>query len=139
MEALKWSEPNMTLPYFDTSISAGLPSPALGNEQENIDLSRIFSTDARHTLIVRVKGDGMSEAHIPDGSLAVVDRSARPSTGDIIVGTFNGEFIIKRLVKAGRNWVLHSENPFYKPVVIPEDADFQVWGIVTAVIMDMRK
>ncbi|NLR65970.1 translesion error-prone DNA polymerase V autoproteolytic subunit [Chitinophaga varians] len=139
MEAMKWSEPDMTLPYFDTSIAAGLPSPAFDSEQERIDLSRIIPTDARNAFIVRVKGDSMSEAHIPDGSLAVVDRSIRPSTGDIIVGTLNGEFTIKRLVKAGRNWVLHPDNPFHKPVMITDDADFQVWGIVTAVIVDMRK
>ncbi|RBL90879.1 peptidase [Chitinophaga flava] len=129
----------MTLPFFDTTIPAGLPSPALDYEPEEIDLSRILQPNPHQSFIIRVKGDSMTEAHIPDGCLAVVDRSIRPSTGDIIVAVLNGEFTIKRLVKAGRNWVLHPENPFYKPIVITEEADFQVWGVITAVIVDMRK
>lgn len=139
MEALKLSELNTTLPFFDTTIPAGFPSPALDYGEEDINLSRILQPDPTTSFVIRVKGDSMTEANIPDGCLAVVDRAIRPSTGDIIVAALNGDFTIKRLVKAGRNWVLHPENPFYKPIIIAEDADFQVWGVVTAVVIDMRK
>lgn len=139
MEALKLNELSIKLPFFNTSIPAGFPTPALDYEQEEIDLSRILQPDPATSFIIRVKGDSMTEANIPDGCMAVVDRSIRPSTGDIIVAALNGEYTVKRLVKAGRNWVLHPENPFFKPIVITEDAEFQVWGVVTAVIVDMRK
>ncbi|PSL47556.1 DNA polymerase V [Chitinophaga niastensis] len=139
MEALKLSEMNIALPFFNTTIPAGFPSPALDYEEEEIDLSRILQPNPATTFVVKVKGDSMIEANIPDGCMAVVDRSIRPSTGDIIVAALNGDYTVKRLVKAGRNWVLHPENAFYKPIVIAEDADFQVWGVVTAVIVDMRK
>ena len=139
MEALKMSELNITLPFFNTSIPAGFPTPALDYQEEEIDLSRFLQPNPATTFIIRVKGDSMTEANIPDGCMAVVDRSIRPSTGDIIVAALDGEYTVKRLVKAGRNWVLHPENAFFKPIVIAEDADFQVWGVVTAVIVDMRK
>ena len=139
MEVLKMSELNITLPFFDTSIPAGFPTPALDYQEEEIDLSRFLQPNPATTFIVRVKGDSMTDASIPDGCMAVVDRSIRPATGDIIVAALNGEYTVKRLVKAGRSWVLHPENAFYKPVIITEDADFQVWGVVTAVIVDMRK
>ena len=134
MEAL-----DITLPFFDTGNPAGLPASAAGYGEEAIDLARILQPNPAATFIIRVKGDSMSEASIPDGCLAVVDRSIRPSTGDIVVAALNGDYTVKRLVKAGRNWVLHPENAFYKPVLITEEADFQVWGVVTAVIVDMRK
>ncbi|NSL90405.1 LexA family protein [Chitinophaga solisilvae] len=136
MEALKLSELNMTLPFFD--INTGIPSPA-PDEIAEIDLSRTLHPNPGASFIIRVKGDSMSAANIPDGCLAVVDRALKPSTGDIIAGVLDGEFTIKRLVKAGRHWVLHPENPFYKPFVIAEDTEFQVWGVVTAVIVDIRK
>lgn len=139
MEALKLNELSLKLPFFNTSIPAGFPTPALDYEQEEIDLSRILQPNPATSFIIRVKGDSMTEANIPDGCMAVVDRSIRPTTGDIIVAALNGEYTVKRLVKAGRNWVLHPENPFFKPIVITEDAEFQVWGVVTAVIVDMRK
>ena len=139
MEALKLNALSLKLPFFNTSIPAGFPTPALDYEQEEIDLSRILQPNPATSFIIRVKGDSMTEANMPDGCMAVVDRSIRPSTGDIIVAALNGEYTVKRLVKAGRNWVLHPENPFFKPIVITEDAEFQVWGVVTAVIVDMRK
>lgn len=139
MEALKMNELSLKLPFFNTSIPAGFPTPALDYEQEEIDLSRILQPNPATSFIIKVKGDSMTEANMPDGCMAVVDRSIRPSTGDIIVAALNGEYTVKRLVKAGRNWVLHPENPFFKPIIITEDAEFQVWGVVTAVIVDMRK
>jgi DNA polymerase V len=139
MQALKLNELSITLPFFNTSIPAGFPTPALDYEEEKLDLSRILQPNPASSFIIRVKGDSMTEANIPDGCMAVVDRSIRPSTGDIIVASLDGEYTVKRLVKAGRNWVLHPENPFYKPIVITEEAEFQVWGVVTAVIVDMRK
>ncbi|TWF37281.1 DNA polymerase V [Chitinophaga polysaccharea] len=139
MEALKQRVLDITLPFVNTSIPAGFPTPALDYQEEEIDLSRILQPNPNSSFIIKVKGDSMTDANIPDGCMAVVDRSIRPGTGDIIVAALNGEYTVKRLVKAGRSWVLHPENAFYKPIVITEDCDFQVWGVVTAVIVDMRK
>ncbi|GEP89975.1 DNA polymerase V [Chitinophaga terrae (ex Kim and Jung 2007)] len=139
MEALKLSELDVTLPFFDTSIPAGYPTPALDYQEDEIDLSRILQPNPSNTFIIKVKGDSMIGANIPDGCLAVVDRSIRPNTGDIVVAALDGDFTVKRLVKAGRSWILHPENEFYKPIAITEETDFQVWGVVTAVIVDIRK
>ncbi|WP_255578499.1 LexA family transcriptional regulator [Chitinophaga sp. sic0106] len=127
MEAMKLSGEIVTLPLHNA------------NMEETIDLSRVIHSQPHSTFIFQIKGDGMAEANMPDGAMAVIDRSLRPGTGDIILAMINGEYTVKRLVKAGRNWVLHSENAFYKPILITEDTDFQVWGVVTAVIVDMRK
>ncbi|WP_291909713.1 S24 family peptidase [Chitinophaga sp. CB10] len=127
MEAMKLSGEIVTLPLHNA------------NMEETIDLSRVIHSQPHSTFIFQIKGDAMAGANMPDGAMAVIDRSLRPGTGDIILAMVNGEYTIKRLVKAGRNWVLHAENAFYKPVLITEDTDFQVWGVVTAVIVDMRK
>ncbi|WP_236652808.1 LexA family protein [Chitinophaga vietnamensis] len=114
-------------------------SPVLDYQEETIDLNRILHANPNTSFVTRVKGDGMIDANMPDGCMVVVDRSIRPATGDIIVAALDGEYTVKRLVKAGRNWVLHPENSFYKPILITDDMDFQVWGVVTAVIVDLRK
>ncbi|MEC5146797.1 translesion error-prone DNA polymerase V autoproteolytic subunit [Chitinophaga sp. 212800010-3] len=139
MEALKMSDLSLTLPFFDINNPVGFPAPATDGQEQGIDLSRVLQPHPASSFVIRVKGDSMAEASIPDGCMAVVDRSLRPSTGDIIVAELNGEYVVRRLVKAGRNWVLHAENTFYKPVLITEDTDFQVWGVVVSVIVDMRK
>jgi DNA polymerase V len=54
------------------------------------------------------------------------------------VAVLNGEFTVKRLVKTARSWVLHPENPSYKPIVLTEEMDFKVWGVVTRVLVDPK-
>ena len=139
MEALKLSELNVNLPFFDTSIAAGYPTLVADYRENEIDLSRILQPNPVNTFIIRVKGDSMAGANIPDGCLAVADRSIRPSTGDIIVAALDGDFTVRRLVKAGRSWILHAENEFFKPITITEETEFQVLGVITAVIVDIRK
>lgn len=138
MIAMKLMPTGLVIPFFDTTIPAGFPSPAQDYSEEEIDLSKILQPNPNTTFIIRVKGDSMKDANMPDGSLIVVDRSIRPTSGSIVVAVLDGEFTIKRLVKAGRNWVLHPENPFFRPIVIPEDAEFQVWGVVTNIVISAR-
>ena len=126
---------NIAMPFFNSTVQAGFPSPAEDYSEEEIDLSRILQPNPTTTFVVRVKGNSMEGANLPDGCLIVVDRSITPVSGNIILAVLDGEFTVKRLVKAGRHWVLHPENPFYKPVIIQEDTAFQVWGVVTNIII----
>lgn len=126
------------MPFFNTTIPAGFPSPAQDYSEEEIDLSKILQPNPTSTFIIKVKGNSMEGAYMPDGSMLVVDRSIHANSGDIIVAVLDGDFTVKRLVKAGRNWVLHPESPFYKPIVISDDANFQVWGVVTAIVISAR-
>jgi DNA polymerase V len=81
----------------------------------------------------------MIEAHIPDQSLLVVDRSIKPANGNIIVAIVNGEFTVKRFIKNSSGIRLMPANPKYKPIVITEDMEFAVWGTVTKIIIDPVK
>ena len=52
------------------------------------------------------------------------------SNGCVVLALLDGEFTIKRYqVTAGRI-VLHPENKAYRDIVVPEDAGFEVWGVV---------
>jgi DNA polymerase V len=68
----------------------------------------------------------------------VIDKSIKATSGMIVVAIVNGEFTVKRLVKTPRCWVLHPENPLYKPIPITGDMQFEVWGVVTKVIIDVK-
>lgn len=81
----------------------------------------------------------MTGTHIPDDALLIVDRSIKMVSGMVIVGVLNGEFIVRRIIKAPRSWVLHAENPAYKPIALTEEMDFVLWGIVTVVVIPQIK
>ena len=119
-------------------VSAGFPSPAQDYMEQEINLQDLLIPHPLSTFIIKVKGTSMEGAHMPDGSMLVVDKSIKAKSGMIIVAVVNGEFTVKRLVQTSRNWVLHPENPLYKPVIITEDMDFVVWGVVTQILIEPK-
>lgn len=129
------SEINRILPLFDTSISAGFPSPAQDYMEEEINLQELLVDHPLSTFLIRVKGDSMIDAHIPDNALLVVDKSLKAESGKIVVAVVNGEFTVKRLIKSPCFWVLYPENKLYKPISITADMDFKIWGVVTRIII----
>ena len=126
------------IPILENGIAAGFPSPALDYMEKDIDLSEYLIKHPQATFIGRAKGDSMKDAFIPDGALLVIDKSIKATSGKIVVAVVNGEFTVKRLVQTPRSWVLPPENPLYKPIPITEDMQFQVRGVVTKVIIDIK-
>lgn len=125
---------SIQLPYFMTSIQAGFPSPADDFVDTKLDLNEYLIKHPAATFFVRVSGDSMIGAGIYDNDILIVDRSldARPEM--IIVAALDGELTVKRLKKKNDTVILSPENDQYEPIVVSEESDFSVWGVVTAVI-----
>ena len=118
---------------------AGFPSPASDYMEEDIDLKKYLQPNPTSIYIARVKGDSMINAHIPDDSLVVIDKSLKPGNNSIIIASLQGENIIKHFIKTHAGMFLAPDNPRYKPIRITPEMDFSVWGVVTHVIIDVRK
>lgn len=129
----------LTFKFIDFGVPAGFPSPAQDHSEEDIDLAKILQPHPDSSFIIRIKGNSMEEANMPDGCLAIVDKAIRPYSGAIVVAVLDGEFTVKRFVKQGGVIMLHPENPNFRPIVITEEMQFQVWGVVTHVVVDLRK
>ena len=76
----------------------------------------------------------MIRASIEEGDKVVVDRSLRPHHNDIVVAVVDGEYTIKRLYRRRGRVELRPENPSYQPILFPEGAELQVWGVVVGVV-----
>ena len=136
---LEEPENSMYLPYIDSYIMAGFPSPAEDYTELSLDLLKHMVDKPHATFIVRVKGNSMEGATIVDGSLLVVDRSRNVSNNDIIIAVLEGEYTVKRFRKEkGQIWLI-PEHPAYDPVLITSDMNFQVWGVVTFIINQPKK
>ena len=123
-----------TIASYLQEIPAGFPSPAADFIQEEIDFTSLLMPHPSSTYVIRVQGDSMIEAFIPNNSLLVVDKSIKPLNNRIVVASVNGEFTIKRFIKNSSGIRLMPANPKYKPMPITEDMDFTVWGTVTRII-----
>ena len=102
--------------------------------EERLDLNRYLVKHPASTFYVRVSGDSMTGAGINPNDILVVDRFIKHKSGNIVIASMNGELCVKRLrIKDGRAW-LYPENPAYDPFEVSPVDEFEVWGVVTAII-----
>ncbi len=124
------------LPLYLSPVVAGFPSAADDHIDQAIDLHELLIKNPPATFYVRVKGDSMIEAGILSGDVLVVDRSLNPVHRKIIIAAVNGEFTVKRLIKRKGRAELHAENKAYPPIILEDDQELEVLGVVTGVIRD---
>ena len=126
-------------PLFLSVVAAGFPSPADDHLERDLDLHELLISHPAATYYVRLSGDSMKDAGLYDGDILVVDRSLEPAHGNIVVAVVNGEFTVKRLYRKGGQIQLTPENRFYPAIVITQESDLVVWGVVTGSIRQFRK
>jgi DNA polymerase V len=124
----------MFLPLYSSAVQAGFPSPADDYLEETLDLGKRLVKHPTATFLVKVKGDSMANAGIRQGDILVVDRSMKPSNGNIVVAAINGEFTVKRLKIKDNKIFLVPESNNYSPIQIEESEDTYIWGVVTSCI-----
>jgi DNA polymerase V len=124
----------VSVPLYDSGVSAGFPSPADDYKERKLDLNDLLIDQPEATFFVRASGDSMLGAGIHDGDLLVVDRSVSDYDGRVVIVAINGELAVKRFERSGRLGKLHSENRNYSPIAIRDGDSVKVWGVVTSVI-----
>ena len=145
--SLKFLTPKNTLEFYtpdetqsleitlaQTGISAGFPSPADDFKEFKISLDRTLVKNKEATFYAKVSGQSMIGAGLDDGDLLVVDKSLNPENNKIAVCFIDGEFTVKRLKVTTEGIYLQPENPAYNPILVTDENNFHVWGIVTHVI-----
>lgn len=118
------------LPFFDTKVQAGFPSPAEDHLEQRLDLNTLVIQNPSATFFVRVAGESMRDIGITDGDILVVDRSIESWENRIVVAVIDSEFTIKRFTTEQEMVVLKAENVDYPPIKITSEMDFSVWGVV---------
>ena len=100
----------------------------------SLDINEYLVKHPSSTFYIYVKGDSMINSGIFDGDLMIVDRSLEVKSNSIVVAVINGEFTVKKIKKDSGNIYLIPDNKNYKPILLENSMDFQIWGIVTHTI-----
>lgn len=122
--------PHRPLPLDQIKVSAGFPSPAADYQEKQLDINEYLIRNPVSTFFFPVQGNSMEGAEIFDGDILVVDRSINPRHGHIVVAFVNGERLVKRLHNRQGRVALLAESPDYTPLVITEEMEFVIWGVV---------
>lgn len=117
----------VSLPMVATRICAGFPSPADDFMDDELDLQRLLAPNRPATFLWRVAGTSMEETGIHDGDVVVVDRSAKPEDGQVVVACINGAVSLK-LFRRGRLAFANRQMPAF---ALDEIANVEIWGVVT--------
>lgn len=122
------------LPLYQSSVTAGFPSPAEDEIDQELDLNELLIKHPSATFFVRVSGDSMIKAGIHHNDILIVDRSLEPKPSKIVIASLNGELTVKRLHRENGKIFLLAENDAFPPIEINAEIDFRIWGVVTNVI-----
>jgi len=129
---------SFTIPFFKTKVQAGFPSPALDYMEDRIDFNKILVQHPLATFVIECTGDSMINAFIPPMAKLVIDRSLTPQNNDIVLAVVNGEFTVKFLKKNDHKCWLIPANRKYPELEITHEMSFQVWGVVTNIIIPVN-
>ncbi len=121
----------MKIPVILQKVSAGFPSPATDYVQDEIDLNNELIKNPPATFLIRVQGNSMTEHKIINGDLLVVDRSLNLKNDCIAIINFNNELVVKNIIKENNNFYIKNKED---KILINENSDINVWGIVTYII-----
>ena len=125
------------VPMYSNKVAAGFPSPADDYLEDKIDLNQYLVKHPAATFLVRASGESMINAGIFPNDILVVDRSLKAEDGKVVIAVVDNELTVKRYRKKGKNIVLEPENEAYDPIIISEESEAFVWGVVTNVIHNL--
>ena len=115
-------------------IAAGNPILAAQEAEEWLPTERA----AKDLFALRVKGDSMVGAGIPDGAVVILRRQSTAADGEIAACMVDGEdATLKRIRRDGAHLILCPENPAYSPRVVPltafETGEARILGVAVEV------
>ncbi|MEZ4699134.1 MAG: S24 family peptidase [Rhodothermales bacterium] len=103
---------------------------------EPLNLHTLIVKRPAATQFIRASSDAMEGAGIRQGALLVVDHSLEPRSGDIVVATVRGDFMLRGLRFVADRPVLRATSPNYPDEPLGEDDE--IWGVVVAAINRYR-
>jgi DNA polymerase V len=118
-------------PLLATPVPTGCPAPADDCVERclNLDAHLIHNPDS--TFLVRAQGDDWGEQGIHSGDLLVVDRTAPPSTGSLVVAVIEGKFALRRVGRDDQGQrVLQAAHSGVPDRLLRGQPDCQIWGVV---------
>lgn len=109
-------------------IRAGLPAVPDDTLPDLLAIDEYLVRHPSRTVLIRVRGDSMSDAGIHDADVVIVEKRITAKEGDIVVAIVDNNFTLKRLATDRGRSVLRPENKGYS--VIRPKTELEIFGVV---------
>lgn len=90
-------------------------------------------------VVYEVRGDSMVEMGIMDGDYVAVHPQAVAENGQTVIAEVNGSITIKKYVLKGKLIELRPANAAMLPIIVSEDDDFHIRGVLVGSMRFYRK
>ena len=117
-----------------TSVSAGFPSPAGDDLEDEIDPIAWVVRHPTSTFWWRVEGDCLWDVGIRDGDIIAVDRAGKRRLGRAVLAVVEGAVTAKILRKRDGKYFLAPANSreAFPDIELTEDSE--IWGVIAGVV-----
>ena len=122
------------LRLITTPVSAGFPSPAADDLEDEIDPISLVIRHPTSTFWWRVEGNCLWDVGIRDGDLIAVDRAGKRRIGRAVLAVVEGAVTAKILRKRDNRYFLAPANSqeHFPDVELNEDSE--IWGVIAGVV-----
>ncbi len=127
------SELSTKMPFFEMSVSAGIPVPVENDLQTEVDLNEYLVDHPATTFFAKVSGLNMQSQGIRDGDILIVDSSIVPDDGRLVLASMGNDLTVKIYREIDGEVYLESGNHKFLPLNIGE-IEFNILGTVTKII-----
>lgn len=124
----------LVVPYCENPVQAGYPVTFVDDTHARSDLRRLMRISPT-SIAARVKGQSMIDARFLEGDVIIIDTAARVEEGSIVVAQVDGLCTVKEYHydTAGNRVILRPKNPDFAPIIVTEEQQFFIVGVVTGV------
>ena len=122
------------LRLITTPVSAGFPSPAADDLEDEIDPISWIIRHPTSTFWWRVEGNCLWDVGIRDGDLIAVDRAGKRRIGRAVLAVVDGAVTAKILRKRDKRYFLAPANSkeHFPDIELTEDSE--IWGVIAGVV-----
>ena len=133
------TESKPAIPVYG-SIAAGSPIEAIENFSGTIRLDLPNMQLGQDCFALRVVGNSMDRANIPDGSVVIIRRQEQIRDGEIGAVLVDGQATVKRIYRQGEHIVLApvSSDPEYSPQIYVNEDAVKVLGKVVFSLVEIE-
>ena len=126
--------PSQSVRIVSTPVSAGFPSPAGDDLEDEIDPMAWVVRHPSSTFWWRVEGDCLWDAGIRDGDIIAVDRAGKRRIGRAVLAVVDGAVTAKILRKRGDRYYLAPANSQERFPDVELTEDSEIWGVIAGVV-----
>ena len=119
------------VPYYG-KIHAGEPALLPEHVEGHINMDRRFVPNEQ-SYFMKIKGDSMIGRGINPGDFVMVNPVAEAQEGDVVAARLGDEATVKTFTHRGDDVVLEPANPNEREIVVGDQDDFAVLGVVSGI------